>query len=97
MKHLLNKEVIATMVLETAIEEMQRHVLHMEMTQYAVSPENALQYVQQGLADAAKLAEELSPRNFIPDDIRRQRRAIRNASRTANETEIGQDNAGTSA
>jgi hypothetical protein len=91
MKHLLSKEHIAAMVLEEAIENMQRYVLQMEMTQYAVSPEDALGYIQQGLADAAKLAEGLSSRNFVPEEIHRQRRAIRKAMRTADETEITHD------
>ncbi len=79
MKHLLSKEYIAAMVLEKAIEQLQRHVLQLEMTQYAMSPEDALAHIQQGLADAAELAKELSPRNFDPEEIRRQRRAIRKA------------------
>jgi hypothetical protein len=93
MKHLLSNEYIAVMVLEHAIEKMQRHVLQVEMTKYAMSPEDALKYIQQGLADAANLAGELSPRNFVPEEIHLQRRAIRKAMRTANETEIAQDEA----
>jgi hypothetical protein len=93
MKHLLTKEYIAAMVLEKAIEKMQRHVLQVDMTQYAMSPEDALKYIQQGLADAANLAGELSHRNFVPEEIHLQRQAIRKAMRTANKTEIAQDDA----
>jgi hypothetical protein len=34
---------------------------------------------------------QLSPRNFAPEEIHRQRRAIRKAMRTADETEIAHD------
>jgi hypothetical protein len=79
MKYLLSKEVMAVMVLDKAIKEMQRHILQMQLTQYAMSPADAVANIQQGLADAAELAKELLPRNFDPDEIRRQRRAIRKA------------------
>lgn len=83
MKHFLTKEYIGAMVLENAIETMQQQILKMETRQYAVSPDDAMKYIQQGLADAAERAKELSPRNFDPEEIHRQRRAIRKAMRKA--------------
>jgi hypothetical protein len=60
---------MAMLLLEKA---MQVHVLNFAGTRYAIAPDDALKFVKRGLADAAKLAEELSPRNFVPDEIRRQ-------------------------
>jgi hypothetical protein len=72
--------IITTRALAQAIGEAQKYVLQYQgwalktdPKQEAITPEVALRAVQQGLAEAARLAERVSPANFEPAVCRKAR------------------------
>jgi hypothetical protein len=81
MKDIINSTCVATYVLESAIGKVQDMVLKIDGCGEVVDPNYALKELQDGLDRAAKLARELSPRNFQPGEIVSQRTEIEREAR----------------
>jgi hypothetical protein len=64
-------------VLNAAVEQVQQLALDYSNLPEAVAPEDWLRMLKAGLKGAAERAEDLKAENFDPDEIVRQRRAIR--------------------
>lgn len=73
----LNEAVLATAFLEAAINTVQKYVVLFDKIGTEVDPQFALDELRRGLWAAQELATDLSSRNFVIDDILKQRRAIR--------------------
>jgi hypothetical protein len=66
----VNKENLATYALEAVIRRVEDLVLLAKARgEGDLDPSHALRELQAGLSLAAKLARELSPRNFVPEEI----------------------------
>jgi hypothetical protein len=76
-----SKEYLAMVALNSVVEEMQGNILRFEESKYCIPSEEALNCIQEAMAQAALCAKELTAENFIPGEIRRQRSAIRNELR----------------
>jgi hypothetical protein len=69
--------IVSVAVLQVAIDEVQKMALYSSRTRFALPPEEWLRLFQQGLRQAADLAQHYLAVNFEAKEIHRQRRAIR--------------------
>jgi hypothetical protein len=61
---------VPALLLQYAIQAMQRTVLRLDEEGSPITPENALQSVQEALQGAAQMAKGLSPKTFDVEHIR---------------------------